>query len=144
MGAYYHHRCDRCGYTFETSGPWEFFEAEHRRMHHPGEKGTCSDPAERLGTLGLSVRVYCPGCRSLVNLILAKHVILARLDEPSRSFLETLWTSRPEGHPLPKAARLPPCPRCGSDALILDARRAENTRCPRCGAGTLLALACAA
>jgi hypothetical protein len=25
MGASYIHECDKCGYTFHTSGPWEFY-----------------------------------------------------------------------------------------------------------------------
>lgn len=142
MGMYYRHRCDRCGYGFETSGPWTFFETEpleHRLSAQEGPSPTCT--TRRTGTLGMSVRVFCPGCRSLVNLVLAKHYLFPTPDEPYGNFPESIWSSHPEAPPLAQITRLPPCPHCGGEKFILPGGPSTYHRCPHCGDGTMLASA---
>ncbi len=142
MGMYYRHRCDRCGYAFETSGPWAFLETEP--LEHRLSERRDSSPAHtesRTGTLGVSIRVYCPGCSGLVNLVLAKHFLFPRHGEPRRNFLESIWNSSPEAPPLAQITRLPPCPHCGGEKFILAGGPGTAHRCPNCGDGTLLACA---
>jgi len=143
MGAYYHHHCDCCGYAFETSGPWEFFETDPHEDRFSGHRGSICDsnPAQKFGVLGLRARVFCLGCGRFVNLVLAKHMILARIEKSRRRLLEDLWTNQPEGFALPKVARLPPCPHCGKEKLVLGYGPRSSAQCPHCGAGTLLACA---
>ena len=41
MGASYIYECDKCGYTFHTSGPWEFYrnrEGKLKDYGHPSPK----------------------------------------------------------------------------------------------------------
>lgn len=142
MGAYYQHRCDLCGYAFETSGPWTFFETVLRERCFSDHQDPSSDHiGTRIIKLGLSIRVFCPGCRRLVNLVLAKHVIFPGLEQPRRGLLESIWNNRPEAPPLPQISRLPPCPHCGGEKFILACEPSAAHRCPHCGAGTMLAYA---
>jgi len=36
MGASYIHECDKCGYTFHTSGPWEFYRDREGKLKDYG------------------------------------------------------------------------------------------------------------
>lgn len=141
MGTYYQHRCDRCGYAFETSGPWTFFESTS--LERGGSEGERSwaDHARRIGTLGISVRVFCPGCRCLVTLVLAKHILFPRHEEPRERVLESIWESHPDTPPLAQIARLPPCPHCGRRDFPLPGQASTGHRCPHCGTGTMIARA---
>lgn len=142
MGMYYRHRCDRCGYGFETSGPWAFFETGVLEHCLPEQEG-CSPTytIRRTGTLGMSVRVFCLSCRSLVNLVLAKHFLFPTPEEPNGDFPESIWSSHPEAPPLTQITRLPPCPHCGGEKFILVGGSSTAHRCPICGDGTMLACA---
>lgn len=139
MGAYYHHRCDRCGYVFETSGPWTFFEAPSSERRFCEEECSRADHEGRIGTLGISVRVFCPGCSRLVTLVLARHILFPRHEEPHGHAVENIWDSRPETPPLTQISRLPPCPHCGRRDFLLPGKPGTGHQCPHCGAGTMIA-----
>jgi len=53
MGAGYSHRCNKCGYSVSTSGPWEFYRDNKGERRHYGHPVPFSDEARKRGIHGL-------------------------------------------------------------------------------------------
>jgi len=132
MGAAYTHRCDRCGYSFHTSGPWEFYRADDGSIRPYGHPAPLSAEAAERGVHGLLGKVYCPACDQV------REVVLVEFTEPCRR-PRSVWLDPPEPLAPYSSGELPACPGCGGTRLVLGDEGGEGLTCPRCGAGRLVA-----
>lgn len=73
MGAGYIHKCDKCGYTVHTSGPWEFYRDSNGERKEYGHPTPFSKEAELCGISGLSGELYCPKCDQVWDLVLVEY-----------------------------------------------------------------------
>jgi DNA-directed RNA polymerase subunit M/transcription elongation factor TFIIS len=125
MGAGFAFTCGKCGYTVQTSGPWEFYrnaKGERKDYGHPSPR---SKEAERQGVYGLSGELYCAHCDKVFD------VILVEYKEPAREALG-VWTGGCEPKDEYKDPDAVKCPQCGSTALVLEPEEGQGIPCPRC------------
>jgi hypothetical protein len=60
MGSWYKLKCDNCGYSVNTSGPWEFYRDSEGKRKPYGHPVPTSKEAEESGIHGLTGELYCP------------------------------------------------------------------------------------
>jgi len=130
MGAGFKHICSSCGYSIETSGPWEFYRDRGGNRHPYGHPCPVSDTAAESGIYGLSGEVYCPTCDKVFD------VVLVEFKEPSQNTL-SVWSGRCEPAEKFKKKGAVQCPQCGDSHLILGPEMETKSLCPRCQKGVL-------
>lgn len=125
MGATYTHRCDHCGYTVITSGPWEFYRDSSGARHFYGSPAPISEEAKTSGISGLSGQVYCTTCDKVYDLVLIE------LKTPTHHpWVIWIVTAEPDDY---KQNGVVTCPECGNTNLALSPQ--NDLPCPRCGEG---------
>src|SRR5947209_6699930 len=127
MGSGYSHRCDRCAYLVETSGPWEFYRDQAGARIPYGHPIPNSREAQERGIAGFSARMYCRVCDNVVDVIVQEYP--TALGHPVQAWLSAS-NERLEG----KSAH---CPSCGGTELVLSGDKDAVVTCPRCREGTL-------
>ena len=127
MGAAYRHTCEACGYSVQTSGPWEFYRDAGGARHDYGHPVPVSREAARAGLAGLSASLWCPHCDRVHDLVVVEFEAPA-----ARGFEVWSGTARPkEEYRREDAVR---CPDCGALDLVLGEPPAPLA-CPHCGGG---------
>ena len=130
MGAEFIHKCDKCGYSVSTSGPWEFYRDTNGKRKFYGHPVPESEEARQRGIYGLSGNVYCSNCDKTFD------IILVEFKEPSQDSL-WVWCGRCEPKDEFKKKGAVKCPECGNINLILEPVGKKVT-CPRCNKGKLV------
>ncbi len=131
MGAGYVHKCDRCGHSVETSGPWEFYRDAEGKIKEYGHPGPVSREAEDAGVYGFTAILYCPTCDKTFE------AVLVEFKEPCK-FVPGAWTGRcepKEEFTRPNAVK---CSQCGKVDLLLGPAKENPPTCPRCKQGKLV------
>jgi len=123
MASFYRHKCNHCGYEFQTSGPHEFYRDREGKIKPYGHPVPISKEAEEIGVCGFLGDVYCPNCDQVY-----KDIILAEFTQSVKNSLK-LWA----GDWAPKDPKPASCPRCGNTNLILEP--VKGMKCPRCKKG---------
>ena len=133
MGASYIHECDKCGYTFHTSGPWEFYRNREGKLKNYGHPVPFSREAEVLGIKGLYGEMYCHICDKV------RKIILVEFKNPSNDSL-SVWTGRCEPEDKCKKEGAIKCPECGNKNMIFEVAGfgIEEIPCPRCKEGKIM------
>ena len=131
MGAGFRHKCDKCGYSVFTSGPWEFYRDSKGNRKPYGHPVPTSEEAKQRGIYGLSGELYCPRCDKTFDLILVEFT------RSSRDSL-SVWVGRCELRDEFKQEAAVKCPYCDSTYMILGAAEGVEVVCPRCKEGKLL------
>ena len=119
MGAGTEWKCNNCGYTINTSGPWEFYRNAVGRRGVYGHPKPTSKEAAQTGIKGYFVKWYCPNCRTVedsVEIEFKEHV-----DRHEQ------WNQLEMALP-PKAF----CTSCGAE---LQERLDGDEICPKCNKG---------
>lgn len=130
MGSLYTLRCDKCGYSVRTSGPWEFYRDESGTRKPYGHPAPCSREAARRGIYGLSADLYCPACDSVSD------VILVEFKQPSSESL-SVWGGQCEPMDEYKREGAVRCPNCNNQRMTLSGDESGEVSCPRCSGGVL-------
>jgi hypothetical protein len=128
MGAGYRHTCDRCSYTIDTSGPWEFYRDLLNQRKPYGHPGPMSQEAEERGVAGYYAIMYCLVCNQKVD------VILQEFRPPVSSGFEALARISDSQYGGNEAR----CPNCGVGDLVLGPREDAIVVCPQCRKGTMV------
>lgn len=131
MGSQYIHKCDKCGYSVRTSGPWEFYRDSKARRKPYGHPVPRSKEAKERGIYGLSGNIYCPNCDKVFDLILIE------FKKASHDSL-SVWFGMCEPKDKLKKRAAVKCPECGNTNLILGHKEDRKVSCPRCKEGKLL------
>ncbi len=131
MGAGYRYKCDTCGYSVSTSGPWEFYRDSKGNRKPYGHPSPASEEAKQRGIYGLSGVLYCPKCDKTFELVLVEFM------KPSQDSL-SLWWGRCEPRDEFKQEGVVKCPKCDSTNMILEPAEGGEVVCPRCKEGKLL------
>jgi len=131
MGASYIHKCNNCGYSVSTSGPWEFYRGKSGRRKLYGHPSSVSTEAKQYGIAGLSGKLYCIVCDKVLDLILVE------FEHPSKESMD-VWSGRCKPmskYELPESVK---CRKCGNTELLLEPFDNSNISCPRCNKGQLV------
>ena len=131
MGAGYVHKCDKCGYSISTSGPWEFYLDSTGKRKPYGHPTPISREAKKRGIYGLSGELYCVDCNMTFDLILVE------FKKPSLDAL-SVWGGRCELKDEFNDEGAVKCPKCGGRNLILGPVEDGEITCPRCKEGELV------
>ncbi len=131
MGSMYRHSCDNCGYSFKTSGPWEFYRDGGGQKKPFGHPIPMSAEAAQRGIYGLSANLYCRQCDRAFDLVIAE------FKQPQRSGLD-VWSGAAEPKDEFKREGAVKCPVCGNRQLLLEGNEAAEPTCPRCKSGRLV------
>jgi uncharacterized protein YbaR (Trm112 family) len=134
MGTGYSCKCDRCGYSVSTSGPWEFYRDSKGNRKPYGHPVPTSEEARERGIYGFSGELYCPKCdRKFEDLILVEFV--GSSPDYSLDYLSA-WAAWGKAEDMFKGGVT--CPECHVTNLIWDTTEAEEAVCPRCKEGILV------
>jgi len=127
MATFWHHRCDTCGYEFDTSGSHEFYRDKEGRLVDFGHPLPSSHEAVEAGVAGFYGRMWC--LQHDVNV----RVVIQEFLEPVDRFAG-IWT--PGKHPEKQVSIA--CPSCGDDEPVMGERPfGSKIRCPKCIGGTI-------
>jgi DNA-directed RNA polymerase subunit RPC12/RpoP len=129
MGASYIYECNKCAYTFHTSGPWEFYRNHEGELKDYGHPAPNSKEAKLMGIKGLYGEMYCNICDKVSK------IILVEFKNPSKSSL-SVWTNRCEPEDKYQNEGAIKCPECGNKNLILQVEEKEIF-CPHCKEGKM-------
>lgn len=128
MGAAFIWRCDKCGHTVRTNGPWEFYRDKNGKRKFFGHPFPVSEEAVEAGIAGLSAVLYCPVCDRTTNRIIVEY------ETPTDELSVWIDGVKPQDKYLkPDAVK---CRKCGNSKLLLDEAGVE-VQCPKCGEGKL-------
>ena len=117
MAAFSKWKCERCGFTVETSGPHEFYRDDNVELLPYGHPTVGSEEAEEKGVKGFYICGYCIQCDS------AKVIIIREFNSPIHN-----WHCHILDNNEVKSFK-PICGECGT-RLILDF---FEKPCPKCG-----------
>jgi len=131
MGAKYTHKCNKCGYSVSTSGPWEFYRDSEGNRKFFGHPSPNSEEARQSGIQGLFGNLYCPKCDKVFDLVLDEY------KKPTFNKID-MWLGRCESTYKYNQEDADKCPICGNTDLILKPLENEEIVCPRCGKGKLV------
>jgi DNA-directed RNA polymerase subunit M/transcription elongation factor TFIIS len=131
MGAGYVHKCNECGYSVSTSGPWEFYRDSKGKRKPYGHPVPMSEEARQRGIYGLSGALYCPNCDEVFDLILVE------FKKPSQDSL-SVWGGMCEPKDEFKDEGAVKCPKCDNRNLILGPMEDREVTCPRCKEGKMV------
>jgi hypothetical protein len=134
MGSWYTYSCDKCGRTYNTSGPWEFYRDKKGQIKQYGHPVPCSKEAEEAGVQGLTANVLCLDCgRESRGLVLCEYQSPVKDEYKFR-----MWGGMVK---LKKGTeeKDPQCPGCGSPKILLSPSpdRRRKVKCPSCKKGHL-------
>lgn len=147
MGAEYSHKCNKCGYSIITSGPWEFYRDNKGKRKYYGHPIPASEEAREAGIYGYSANVYCPNCDQTFDIILEEYEKPQKKKVKSRRFswffsifFPSPYISEPsklkDEYRKEEAIR---CPKCGNTKLVRpDEDNIRIVTCPRCKEGRLI------
>ena len=127
MHKVYVHVCDKCGFTVETSGLWEFYRDSNGKFKSYGHPIPNSIEAEESGIYGLYGIYYCVDCgKNSQNIVFeSKFPVFEKT---------ALWNVRLEPiSPYGDGFR-PVCEHCGSKRIFLHPAKVP---CPKCKEGYL-------
>jgi len=126
MSSWYTFKCNKCSFTFNTSGPDEFYRDKKGMMKPYGHPVPMSKEAEKRGIYGLTADVYCMDCKKNI-----RDFILVEYKKPVPDD-EKVWMWAGLKEPKKKyKVNKPCCPECGKSHLIFE----PSTRkilCPVC------------
>jgi ribosomal protein S27E len=136
MGSQYIHRCNHCGYSVTTSGPWEFYRDAQGEIKPYGHPVPASEEAQERGIYGLSATLYCSECEKTYSLILVE------FKKPFFRGDGSIWLDKHEaGECEPreeyKRGDAVKCPKCDNTKMILEPEEKREMPCPKCGKGLL-------
>lgn len=134
MGSWYTYSCNKCGKTYKTSGPWEFFRDKKGRIKQYGHPVPLSREAEKAGVHGLTGNVLCLDCGQE-----ARGLVLCEYKSPVKDeYKLRMWAGQVELKDKSKK-QVPQCPGCGSEKMVLSPPRdrRKKLKCPGCGKGNL-------
>lgn len=130
------YKCDRCGYSVSTSGPWEFYRDATGIMRlHTYPDPPCREAQEH-NIYGCSARLHCLDCDEPFDLVLfefekpcSRQGIYDALDQLEAE-LKTEGKLR--------GAEPIECPKCHGMNLIPGPPDGGQQTCPRCKEGKLV------
>ena len=132
MGASFSHQCDNCGYTVNTSGPWEFYRDKNGVKKPYGHPVPTSKEAEDNGIKGLYGTFYCSKCDKTFESIIVEY-------KKSTKHSLDVWGGMAE--PLDEYKNLIlKCPDCGNIDLLTDASNEKLINCPKCKKGKFIGM----
>ena len=131
MGGEYQHRCDICGYSVATSGPWEFYRDETGKRKWSGHPSPCSAEAMERGVYGMSGELLCPLCGVVSD------IILVEFKKPHADNASA-WKAYSNKDEQIISEDMVMCPDCGNTDLILEPIENKEVRCPQCNKGKLI------
>lgn len=67
MGSSNNFICNKCDFSFSTSGPWEFYRDKKGNSKPYGHPVPISAEAEKAGITGLTADVFCLTCMENIN-----------------------------------------------------------------------------
>ena len=126
MATFWHHQCDSCDYTFETSGQHEFYVDPEGRVADYGHPLPKSEEAKSAGISGFYGRMWCLTHDVNVDVVMRefKHPVARDAG---------IWT--PGALPEKRVDVI--CPACGDDRPVMgDLPFGGEIPCPKCG-GTI-------
>lgn len=123
MATIWQHKCASCDYTFETSGPHEFYLDAEGKLADYGHPLASSREAESAGISGFYGRMWCLNRDESVT------VVVREFEHP---------VGRHDGIWMPGALPVKPvvveCPACGDDSPVMGDRPfGKSVPCPKCG-----------
>ncbi len=128
MGSCYRFTCDHCGFSFNASGPWEFYRDRAGTLKHYGHPIPASEEARAAGVYGMYGRFFCLNCEHEVE------IILREARSPVRDSL-LLWMGAYE--PKERVGGDYRCPCCSGKNILLFPEDPPH-ECPHCVAGRLI------
>lgn len=131
MGTVYYHKCNFCGYTVHTSGPWEFYRDDRGEVKPYGHPEPISEEAEISGIHGLTGVIYCHHCDETFK------IILVEFKKPTYDKIK-LWLGQCEPLDEYKNEEKIKCPKCGSINVFFGFEKNEKITCPRCREGKFI------
>jgi hypothetical protein len=103
MATFFHHECDRCGLSFSTSGPHEFFRTgTNRGVVDYGHPVASSPEAKAAGVFGFYAKAFCVHCGKNFD------VVVREFERPVGRH-DGIWM--PGVHPEKRVTAI--CPECG-------------------------------
>jgi hypothetical protein len=123
MGAGTKYGCDKCGYSFETYGPWEFYRDAQGNIKPYGHPVPASVEAAESGIHGFMETKYCLACRKLVD------ILLVEFNAPRDYCSAWFGTS---------GLDTSVCPDCGGTDLLYYDLEDRTILCPKCNEGKLV------
>lgn len=121
--------CNNCGYSFSTSGPWEFRRDKNGKIKLCGHPMTAEN--ERKGIEGLIAYLYCKQCDQVVEAILEEY-------KNTKFNVLDVWEQKQEnsndnaGNVFESAV----CPKCHKQELFICFEEENSSiKCPRCEEG---------
>lgn len=63
-------RCNWCGHSVDTSGPWEFYRDAQGNFKRYGHPSPISEEARQHGVDGMYGDLYCPNCDTVFKLVI--------------------------------------------------------------------------
>jgi hypothetical protein len=128
MATFYHHACDRCGYSFETKGPKEWFRDANGRLADYGHPVASSQEAKDAGIAGLYWDAWCLNRDTNVD------VVTTEFEHPAER--DDFWRMLRLGE-LPEKAVPIVCAACGDGTPVMGLEPfGPSFTCPKCG-GTI-------
>ena len=131
MGAVFEHKCNSCGYSVSTSGPWEFYRKKNGRMEPYGHPVPVSKEAQERGIYGLYGNLYCPICDA------THEIILVEFKEPCRRSIQA-WGGEFEPKDEYKKKDVVKCPSCDNTELVLYPEAEKQLVCQHCRIGVMV------
>jgi hypothetical protein len=130
MGAEFSYSCNSCGFSFVTSGPWEFYRDSQGTRRPYGHPGPASEEARQRGIYGLVGKFYCSECGKTYS------VILVEFKKPFQGN-KSIWPGKHEaGECEPKdeyqGENAVKCPKCAYTKMILEPHNDQKILCPKC------------
>jgi predicted RNA-binding Zn-ribbon protein involved in translation (DUF1610 family) len=124
MATYWKHECPTCGYSFETSGPHEFYRDDTGELQHYGHPLPESQEARGAGIWGFYAHAWCLNRDQNVD------VVTREFEHPvPREAPVWIRGALPEKH-----IEVIVCPACGDDSPVMgEIPYGADAPCPRCG-----------
>ena len=132
MGASYKFKCSNCKYSFNTSGPWEFYRDKKGKIKPYGHPEPMSNEAVKMGISRFFGELYCVKCDKIYE------VILVDYDNPDKNPVSA-WRKAA----IQKSTHLfVECSECESTEMVftpyLENREKIIIPCPMCKKGEII------
>src|SRR5450756_244597 len=111
MATFYNHRCSRCGYAFDTSGPHEYYLDAKGYLADYGHPLAESREAKEAGISGFYGRMWCLNQDRNVD------VVIREFEHPVGRH-DGIWMPGA----LPEKRLAVACPACGDDTPVMGER----------------------
>jgi len=133
MGSFNDFKCNKCGFSFPTSGPWEFYRDKKGNIKPYGHPVPSSAEAKKAGIAGLNANVFCLTCMESIN-----NFILVEYKKPVKDPIKKvlMWAGVEE--PKEEYRQKPVCPKCKKSNWLLEpVSGRDKIICPRCKKGKI-------